>query len=128
MPAPTFSRKILVFESLGFGLVIIFLWLEEILDIPHYIMGAPSTPVNITECLLETIVIMILYGIILYYTIKFLAKIRYLEGFLQVCSFCKRIKVDGEWITLEKFMSTYSDAILSHGLCPECLEKHYHAE
>jgi len=128
MPAPAFSRKILVFESLGFGLIIIFLWLEEILDIPHYIMGAPSTPVNLPESLLETIVIMILYGIILYYTIKFLAKIRHLEGFLHVCSFCKRIEVDGEWITLEKFMSNYSDVIMSHGLCTECLKKYYHKE
>ncbi|SRR6056297_1323922 len=126
MHTTAFSKKILIFESIGFGLIIIFLWLEEILDIPHYIMGAPPTHVNLSECLLETIVIMILYGIIMYYTIKFMAKIRYLEGFLRVCSFCKRIEVDGEWITLEKFMSNYSDAILSHGICRECVEKHYH--
>lgn len=125
MNAPAFSKKIILFESLGFGLVIVFLWLEEILDLPHLIMGASPTPINLPESLLETLVIMVLYGIIVYYSIKFMVRIRHLEGFFQVCSYCKRILVNEEWITLESFMDNYSEMKMSHGLCPYCLKEYF---
>lgn len=35
-----------------------FLWLDEILDIPHYVLGAPKTPVNLSEAAIETIFVL----------------------------------------------------------------------
>ena len=38
-------RRIVLFEVLGFTPVILFLWLDEVLDIPRYLLGAQATPI-----------------------------------------------------------------------------------
>ena len=49
-----------------------------------------------------------------------------LEGILPICSFCKKIRDEkSEWQPIEKYISERSPADFSHGLCPECLQKHY---
>jgi len=40
-----------------FILLCIFTWLNEILDLPHLLLGAPGTPVNWRESLIETVLI-----------------------------------------------------------------------
>jgi hypothetical protein len=53
-------------------------------------------------------------------------EVKLLEGFLPVCSFCKKIRNERqEWEPMEQYISERSDAQFSHGLCPECLQKHY---
>jgi diguanylate cyclase (GGDEF)-like protein len=39
----------------GFLIVIVFTWLNEILDLPHVLLAAPATPINLPESLLETV-------------------------------------------------------------------------
>jgi len=42
-----------------------------------------------------------------------------------MCSFCKSIRNDqNEWERLENYVSRHG-ATLSHGLCPDCAQKHY---
>ena len=49
-----------------------------------------------------------------------------LPQFIHICSFCKRIKdKHGKWIMMEEFFSRFIDIWFSHGICPNCLEKHY---
>jgi len=38
-------------------MVIILLWADEILDLPHLLLGAPETPVNWRESILETLMV-----------------------------------------------------------------------
>jgi hypothetical protein len=53
-------------------------------------------------------------------------EVHILEGLLPICSFCKKIRdEDGHWEQLEKYISQRSAADFSHGVCPECMEKHY---
>jgi phosphoserine phosphatase RsbU/P len=48
-----------------------------------------------------------------------------LEGLLSVCSYCKRMRDgDGGWSSLERYVEQHSTAEFSHGVCPECYEKH----
>lgn len=55
-----------------------------------------------------------------------LSQIRVLKGFLPICSYCKKIRDENnEWHQLETYISNHSDAKFSHGLCPECIKKHY---
>lgn len=55
-----------------------------------------------------------------------LNEIKTLTGFLPICASCKKIRDDnGYWNQLEQYISEHSDAIFSHGLCPECAEKLY---
>lgn len=54
------------------------------------------------------------------------AKIRVLEGFLPICSSCKRIcGQDGTWFHLESYIRDHSEADFSHGICPECAKRLY---
>jgi PAS domain S-box-containing protein len=52
--------------------------------------------------------------------------IKTLEGILPLCSYCHRIRTDQEsWKKLEEYISEHSNALFSHGICPECLQKHF---
>jgi len=52
------------------------------------------------------------------------AEIRQLRGFLPICSYCKKIRNDKNyWEQIESYISSHSDALFSHGVCPECKAK-----
>jgi PleD family two-component response regulator len=53
-----------------------------------------------------------------------LAEIKTLRGFIPICASCKKIRDDeGYWNQLEAYISERTDAVFSHGLCPECAEQ-----
>ena len=53
-----------------------------------------------------------------------LDRIRTLEGFLPICSFCHKIHADREnWEELEEYIAERSEAVLEHTVCPDC-ERH----
>jgi hypothetical protein len=53
-------------------------------------------------------------------------EIKRLRGILPLCSFCKKIRDDkGYWERVDVYISKYSQADISHGICPECLKEHY---
>ena len=44
-----------------------------------------------------------------------------LAGLLPICAGCKRIRDDqGYWQQVEAYIAEHSDAVFSHGICPEC--------
>ncbi|UFS72639.1 HAMP domain-containing protein [Geomonas sp. RF6] len=55
---------------------------------------------------------------------KALQDIDTLNGMLPICSFCKKIRDDnGYWNQLEAYISSRSQALFSHCICPECSKK-----
>lgn len=55
-----------------------------------------------------------------------LARVKQLEGIIPICMYCKKIRDDqNSWNQLEKYISDHSEALFSHGICPECLEERY---
>lgn len=55
-----------------------------------------------------------------------LAKVKLLSGFLPICASCKKIRDDkGYWQQIEAYIHAHSEAVFSHGICPECLRKLY---
>jgi sigma-B regulation protein RsbU (phosphoserine phosphatase) len=53
-----------------------------------------------------------------------LARVKQLQGLLPICSYCKRIRDDQNyWQQVEGYISEHSDAVFSHGICPDCFEK-----
>jgi ABC-type uncharacterized transport system substrate-binding protein len=58
-----------------------------------------------------------------------LDQIRTLKGIIPICSHCKSVRNDqGYWNKVEKYLADNTDAVFSHSLCPECLEKYYPEE
>lgn len=55
-----------------------------------------------------------------------LDKVRTLSGFLPICASCKKIRDDqGYWNQIEAYISKHSEAVFSHGICPDCARKLY---
>jgi len=53
-----------------------------------------------------------------------LSLVKKLEGVIPICGICKKIRDDKEsWQQLEDYLTEHSEAMFSHGLCPECFEK-----
>jgi PAS domain S-box-containing protein len=49
------------------------------------------------------------------------AEVRTLRGFLPMCAYCKKIRNDKNyWEQLESYVSSHTDAMISHGVCPDC--------
>lgn len=55
-----------------------------------------------------------------------LDEIRVLRGVIPICMYCKQIRNDeGAWERLEKYIAEHSEAAFSHGVCPDCYQKHH---
>lgn len=115
----------IVYQLIGFGILFLLIVGDEVFDIPHSVFGFPATPINWSEAVIEGSYIIVLCAFTIYLSFRFLKEIKFLEGFLPICSFCKKIRKGNDWVQLEQYMSDHSEVIFSHGLCPECLEKNY---
>lgn len=120
------ERRVLLLEAAPFLVLIALIWANELADLPYRFLGSPPTKVNIREALFESSWVLALGVLVIALTRKFLARIKYLEGFLVVCSFCKKIKTaEDTWLPIETFISDRAEVQFSHSLCPQCFEDHY---
>ena len=120
------SKQIIVYEIIGFSFIILFIWFNELLDIPHYLFGTDKTPVNWSESLIESVVVAILGLITVYHTKKMFYRIKLLEGILPICTLCKKIRDEkGHWHQIESYIHHRSEAKFSHSLCPDCAKRFY---
>ncbi|MGM0642598.1 MAG: hypothetical protein ACQETC_02375 [Thermodesulfobacteriota bacterium] len=52
--------------------------------------------------------------------------VKTLQGIIPICMHCHKIRNDKQiWDRLEAYLSEHTEAQLSHGICPECVEKYY---
>ncbi len=96
----------------------------------QYTWGIPYTlPVAIINATLRVLIlffITFLVGKLAEQTKALRARVRTLEGILPTCSFCKDIRdEDGNWHEIEDYVTSRTDALFSHGVCPGCAAKHY---
>ena len=55
-----------------------------------------------------------------------LANVKRLSGMLPICASCKKIRDDkGYWQSVEAYIMDHTDALFSHGCCPECRQRLY---
>jgi len=53
-----------------------------------------------------------------------MSEIKVLEGFLPICSQCKKIRdEDGDWHQMEAYIGERTNTLFSHSYCPECAKK-----
>jgi CheY-like chemotaxis protein len=54
-----------------------------------------------------------------------LSEVKVLNTLLPICSYCKKIRDDKDyWQSVEGYISKHTDAQFTHGICPECYDKH----
>ena len=53
-----------------------------------------------------------------------LSRVKQLEGSIAICSYCKKIRNDtNSWDQIETYISSHSEALFSHGICPKCYQQ-----
>ncbi|MRR33660.1 response regulator [bacterium] len=53
-----------------------------------------------------------------------LARVKQLEGIIPICMYCKKIRDDKDsWSQIEQYITEHSEALFSHGICPDCMKK-----
>ena len=53
-----------------------------------------------------------------------LSRVKQLEGIIAICSYCKKIRNDtNSWDQMETYISSHSEALFSHSICPECFKQ-----
>ena len=126
MKKEQFIKKIILIEIIGFIGILLIVWLDEIIDIPHLIFRTSATPPNYPESFFESFLIILLAITIIILTQTILKRLKYLEGLLPICSFCKKIRSKDNWIPVEEYIRSRSEADFSHSICPKCMEEQYH--
>ena len=125
-PNNLIAKKVCWYETGAIAFVIALSWFDEVLDIPHVLLGGAATPINWRESVFESIVIAVVGGLIIRHTYKLLTRVSYLESILPVCASCKKIRLDPEfWQGIEQFVEERSKSEFTHGICPECIAKYY---
>jgi hypothetical protein len=117
---PRFPGRVAVIpQIIGFLALAALTWMDELLDLPHVLLHAPPSPHRVQEALLESIVILLLGTAVTAWTVRAARRVAYLESFVVLCAWCRRVRHDDRWLSLEAFLAQHR-AATSHGLCPDC--------
>ena len=122
MKAPKGRLPILWVEAIAFSLIIALSWLTELFRFPHLLFGEQFDP-NWKRAVLRTVVVLVIWLWVHLATRQLLKRLHYLEEFLRVCSWCRKVCYEGEWIEMEKYLKSKFATKTSHGVCPACLQK-----
>lgn len=126
LPPPKQSlywQKALIWLSLGFLTIIILTWLDAVFDFAHYVAGSELQTEHASETAIKTVVILMLWILSAYKVYQIVSRLSYLESFVHLCAWCRRIEKDNEWLSLEEHISRSGGQSVSHGVCPECAQK-----
>ena len=115
------SDKVLWIIAAGFSFIIVMSWLTEIFRIPHYLFGESFAP-DWNRAMLRTVVIGLIWLWVHLLTRRLLKRLHHLEEYLRVCSWCRKVEHDGEWMPMETYFNSKFSTKTSHGMCPDCLQ------
>ena len=115
--------KVLLYQSFGFLAIIGVCMLDELVGLSSLILGDQPFLSNFRESTLKAVLIFGVWLLVAGSTRRILEHLRYLETFMKVCAWCRRIEHKGRWMPLEEYFQQGFDTPTSHGICLDCLEK-----
>jgi hypothetical protein len=114
---------VLWYECVGFALIIGFCWTVELTGLASLAFGGEPHTISWRVVTIETLLILLVWGVVFLFTRRLVAHLFYLEGFLRICSWCRRIGYQDNWIPLEEYFEKGFHVGTTHGVCPACFEK-----
>lgn len=125
MKRPSVSGKnILRKEAIGFSTIIVLTWLVEAIQLPHLVFDEP--PVFYwPRVLIRTGVVLAIWLWVHFATKRLLQRLHELEKYLLICSWCRKVGHEGEWLTTEAYFGSKLATPTSHGICPECADRSF---
>lgn len=124
MKSKKLKPLLLSLEIVGFILTYCIIWLDELVDLPHLLFGAPQGTARFPEALMESTLILIVAVGVVSSTLWLFKRIEQLESYIVMCAWCRKIKTEDErWVTIEEYMWEKDERQISHGLCKSCAER-----
>lgn len=119
---PNFAmNRIVWFEIVAFAAIIAISWASEY-GLETAFFGEHYTR-DWRDPILQTVITLSVAIPTIVLTARLSRRLHYLERFLRVCAWCRRIGHGENWVSLEEFLRVKLDARASHGICPECSAK-----
>jgi hypothetical protein len=115
-------NPILWVEAFGFSSLIMLCWLTEIIRVPHILLGEAFTP-DWRRAMIRSAIILLVWMWVHLATKRLLKRLHYLEEFLRICSWCRKVCHQDDWLILEDYFNSKFATRTSHGMCPDCLKK-----
>ncbi len=114
---------VLGYLSLGFALMIVLTWVAEFTDLSYRIFGGERHINDWRDATIQTIFILLVWGVSFLSIRRLAAHLYRLEGFLRVCAWCRKVGYQDKWLPLEQYFAQGFQVETTHGMCPECFKK-----
>ena len=113
--------RIAFWQYLTFIFLLCFVWVIEILDIPHLVFGVEDTPFSLYRvCLLSAAVI---GAAVIAIGNTYEQQRALLRKLLKTCLYCHRVKTThGHWEHVEEYFIKHYPVSMERGACPACEE------
>jgi hypothetical protein len=115
--------KIGLYQNLGFLAILLICFLDDLLQLPGLIFSDHPMAFLHHRSTLDILLVLAVWFLVSRSTRGILARVQYLEEFMRMCAWCRRIHFKGEWMRLEEFMRQSFDTPTTHGICTECLDQ-----
>lgn len=115
------ASKIVWVEIASFGAIIVISWANE-WGLEAFLFGETYKRDWKDPIMQTAITIMVaIPTIVLSWRLS--KRLHYLEGFLRVCSWCRKVGQGDDWVSIEEYVGKTLDTQTTHGICPSCLIK-----
>jgi hypothetical protein len=115
--------RIVLYQNLGFLTILALCYLDDLIKLPSLIFSNHPFAFVHRQSTLDMLLVLAVWFLVSTSTRRILDRIRYLEKFMRVCAWCRKINYKGEWMPLEEFMRQGFDTPTTHGICTQCLHQ-----
>jgi len=116
------AKFILRGQAIGFMTLLAIMWAMELAGLPARLFGDPPEYMWM-RLFVRSSVLSVIWVIVHLTTRRLLLRLHELEGFLVICSWCRRVGHDGEWLSTEDYFGSKFKTETSHGICPDCVQR-----
>lgn len=116
-------KRIILYQNLGFLGIIVLGFLDDLLQLPSLIFSGHPFSFIFRRSSLEMLLVLAVWFLVSNSTRRIVERVQYLEQFMRVCSWCRRINYQGQWMRLEEFMRQGFDTPTTHGICKDCYDR-----
>ena len=109
-------------QAFGFAAMLVLVWIAEAVRLPHWLLDEPIE-FHWMRVLLRSGIILAIWAIVHLTTRRLVERLHYLEEFVRVCSWCRKINVKDEWQSMEQYFDSTLNARTTHGVCPDCMQR-----
>jgi hypothetical protein len=114
---------VLWYEGLGFALLLGVIWLDYLAGLSSLLLGGDPSRRDWREPAFESVCVLVVGTTVWLLTYRLLKHVLYLEGFLRVCAWCRRVAREDNWMKMEDYFAKGLRVETTHAVCPECLDK-----